>query len=740
MGSKIIQFCIVKSKPSICFVFFCSLLSLFSSVISAQELEAYRMLPEESIVLDGIADEAFWDKVQVATGFRQQEPVPGNPASERTEVRIAYDDQNLYISAKFFDSEPEKIKAFQRRRDSPLDTDDKFVFILDTYNDQRSSFYFEINPLGLMGDGILRTGQGTSINRSWDGIWRAWVVQNPEGWAAEIRIPFMTLNFDPNNDTWGINFLRTIRRKNEDVLWTGFQRNQGINRPQDAGKLVGLHRLNQGVGVEAIPYAIASQVRQREGVNGEKTADYQYNMGGEINYNISPNLKAGITVNTDFAETEVDDRQINLTRFPLFFPERRAFFLEGSNIFLFAPSSGPNPYFSRRIGLQEGRPIPIRHGGRLIGRIKDTDVGFLQVRTGAEGERPGENFTVGRVVQNISDESTIGVVYTRRDTDGDSLPVRQTLGADLSLSTSKFLGNKNLQMEAFFVGHTETFIGDESSLWDRSVRGGRINFPNQPWDAHVSYREFGINYDPAVGFAPRVGFRRLQPSLTYNPLWKESSLIRELSWQYYFEYLMEMDWRPATVNHRVRILGLRFETGDIFQVRLDHNYEWLDRPFDILRDGEYVIQPGDYRNLGYVLTASSAPFRKIGGTLEYSRIGFWTGTQANVTANIFMRPFVGLNMTASWEHSQVRLAEGDFDTHIFRLVSGYDFSPWVSLNFNIQYDNITNFVGTNTRFSWVIDPGNTFFVVYNHNWQRFMERFISIEDRTNIKLAYTFRF
>ncbi|WP_235062773.1 carbohydrate binding family 9 domain-containing protein [Indibacter alkaliphilus] len=715
-------------------------LFLFLGKLHAQELEAYRLLPDEEIVLDGYSNEDFWSKITPATDFRQQEPVPGNPASEKTEVRIAYDAQNLYISAIFYDSEPDRIKAFQRRRDSPLDTDDKFVFILDTYNDQRSSFYFEVNPLGLMGDGILRVGQGTSVNRSWDGIWRAWVVQTPEGWAAEIRIPFMTLNFEPSNDTWGINFLRTIRRKNEDVLWTGYQRNQGILRPQDAGKLTGLINLNQGIGVEAIPYAIASQVRQRQDPESEKQSEYQYNAGGEINYNITPNLKAGITINTDFAETEVDDRQINLTRFPLFFPERRAFFLEGSNIFLFAPSSGPNPYFSRRIGLQEGRPIPIRHGGRLIGRIKNTDVGFLQVRTGAEGERPGENFTIGRVVQNISEESTVGVVYTRRDTDGDSLPVRETLGADVSLNTSRFMGNKNLQFEAFFVGHTETYIGDESSLWDRSVRGGRINFPNQPWDAHVSYREFGINYDPAVGFAPRVGFRRLQPTITYNPLWEKSGLVRELSWQYYFEYLMEMDWRPATVNHRLRLLGIRFESGDILQFGAEHNFEWLDRPFDILRDGEYVIQPGEFNNLGYNVSFRSAPFRKIGGSLTYQKIGFWTGSQLNLSADLFMRPFVGLNMTASWEHSQVRLAEGEFDTHIFRLVSGYDFSPWVSINFNIQYDNITNFVGTNTRFAWVIDPGNTFFIVYNHNWQRYLERFVSIEDRTNVKLAYTFRF
>ncbi len=704
------------------------------------ELEAYRLLEGETIVLDGIVNESFWDKIYPASDFRQQEPIPGNKASEQTEVRIAFDDQYLYIGAIFYDSEPENIKAFQRKRDQELDTDDRFVFILDTYNDQRSAYHFEINPLGLMGDGILRVGQGTSLNKAWDGIWQAWVIRNHEGWSAEIRIPFMTLNFEPGNGTWGINFLRTIRRKNEETLWTGYERNQGIERPQDAGKLTGLTNINQGLGLEAIPYAIATQVRQRNQVDGPMITQTTYNLGGELNYNINPNLKAGITINTDFAETEVDDRQINLTRFPLFFPERRGFFLEGSNIFLFAPSSNPNPYFSRRVGLQDGRPIPIQYGGRLIGRIKNTDVGFLQVRTGEDLERPGENFTVGRVVQNISDESTVGIMYTRRETDGDSLPVRSTLGMDLGLNTSTFLGNKNLQFEGFFVGHTETFYGDESSLMDRSVRGGRINFPNQPWEAHVSFREFGVNYNPAVGFAPRVGFRRLQPTISYSPLVARSSLIREISWEYDFEYLMLMNWKPATVNHSIRVLGLRFESGDEFQAILLNNFEHLDLPFDILRDEKFVIPVGDYRNWGYNLTLQTAGFRRVGGSIDFTKIGFWTGDQTNITADIFLRPFVGLNLTGSYSHSKVRLLEGNFDTHLFRLVSGYDFSPWISINFNVQYDNVTEYLGTNSRFTWIINPGNTLFIVYNHNWQQFDDRMVTMENRTNIKLAYTFRF
>jgi hypothetical protein len=436
----------------------------------------------------------------------------------------------------------------------------------------------------------------------------------------------------------------------------------------------------------------------------------------------------------------VDDRQINLTRFPLFFPERRAFFLEGSNIFLFAPSSVPNPYFSRRIGLQDGRPIPIRYGARLIGRVKNTDVGFLQVRTGEEGDRPGEHFTVGRVIQNISKESNIGVINTRRSTDGDDLPDRHTLGTDLSLNTSRFLGNKNLQFEAFFIGHTETSFGDSTTLLDRSVRGARINFPNQPWNAHVSYREFGVNYDPAVGFAPRVGFRRLQPTITYAPFIKESKWIRELSWQYNFEYLMGMDWQPATVNHRFRILGIRFESGDQLQLELSHNYELLDFDFDILRDERFVVPIGEYFNLGYLARFQTAGFRKIGGALMHSKNGFWTGTQTNYSADIFMRPLPGLNLTFTYIHSQVQLIEGEFETHLFRLITGYDFSPWFSINFNIQYDNVTETLGSNSRLTWVKDPGNTFFIVYNNNWLRYDDRLISMESRTNIKFSYTFRF
>jgi hypothetical protein len=721
------------------------MLLLISQGILAQQnrksIQAYRLQEEETVKLDGQVNESFWEGVSVADGFRQREPVEGAPASERTEVRVAYDKDYLYIGVVLHDSEPEKIKAFQKRRDQSLATDDRFMFILDTYNDQRSAYFFEINPLGLMGDALIRVGQGSNVNKAWNGIWRAWVTKGNWGWSAEIRVPFRTLNFEPDNEKWGINFQRTIRRRNEELLWAGYRRNQSIFRPQDAGLLTGLSGMSQGLGLELNPYALVSQAGQRQ-PDGSISHEYQPNIGGELTYSITPNLRGAITVNTDFAETAVDDRQINLTRFPLFYPEQRDFFLEGSSVFVFAPSSGVNPYFSRRIGLFDGQPVPIIAGGRLIGRIGETDLGFLQVRTGAQENQPGEHFTVGRILQNISSESSVGLIYTRRDTDGEQLPAQQTIGTDIGLNTSEFMGNKNLQFQAFFISHTPNHLEDSSSYWDRSARGFRINFPNQPWSGHVSYREIGSAYDPAVGFVQRVGFRRLQPRITYSPLIEKSNLIREISFRYNLEYLMDLNFRPVTINHSLRILGLRLESGDSFYATLTHNYEYLNFPFDILRDERFIIPPGDYRNPGYRLSFFSASFRRVGINLRHSQRGFWTGKRTDYNLNLFLRPVRGLNISGSWIHSRVNLQEGTFHTHLFRLLSSYDFSPWVSLNMNIQYDNVSRLLGSNSRISWILRPGNILFLVYNHNWQQAeaQQQFLSLENRTNLKFSYTLRF
>lgn len=700
----------------------------------------------QEIILDGHLNEGFWQNVPEATDFTMQEPREGGSPSERTVVKIAFDEQNLYIGVMLYDADPDGIKSFQKRRDASLSTDDRFIWLLDTYLDGRNAYVFEINPSGLMGDALLTVGQGSSINKNWDGIWRPWTQIGPEGWSAEIRIPFRTLNFDPNKDTWGINFQRTIRRKNEELLWTGFKRNQGLDRPQNAGLLKGLTSISQGLGLEVVPYAKAEYGRKEENDFAEYTTTSNFDAGLDLNYNLTSGLRASFTLNTDFAETEVDTRQVNLTRFPLFFPERRDFFLEGANIYQFAPRSGVTPYFSRRIGLEGGSPVPINYGGRIIGRVGKYELAAQQVRTKASGDNRPEDFTAIRLKRNFFKESSFGVVYTRRHTrDGELLdePLqdRHTFGADLSLNTSTFLNKYNLQFQAFMVFHNSPFLlDDDTDFWDRSSRGLRLNFPNQPWSGAVSYREFGADFDPEVGFNSRNAFRRVEPQVTYAPLLEKSDFIRELSWRLSFEHLMNLQWEKLTQNIRLTPIGIRLESGDEFEYQFIRNYEVLIRDFDILGDGSIVIPLEDYVNWIHNIEFSSAEFRKIAYSLDVRLGGFWSGTRSTFENSITLRPTPGLNISAVYVYTNVNLLEGDFQTNLLRFIGNYDISPFISFSLNVQYDDLSEVVGLNSRFRYTITPGSDLFLVYNHNWIDWEDRYRTTSNTAILKATYTHRF
>ena len=713
-----------------------------------REIKAY-FLNNTELVLDGVVDEAFWKSIPGSGDFLMQEPREGGAPTEQTEIRVAFDKQHIYISVICYDGDPAGIKAFQMKRDQSLETDDRFRWIFDTFMDKRRAYFFEINPLGLRGDGLISSGQGQTLNQDWDGIWKAWTHRGDFGWSAEIRIPFRSLNFDSNNDAWGINFQRTIRRKNEELLWTGHRRNQGLLRPQNAGILTGLVNKSQGLGLEVVPYVITQAGKEYDDEIDEFIMDESADLGFDINYNITSQLKASFTYNTDFAQTEVDDRQINLTRFPLRFPEKRDFFLEGSSILQFAPRSGVDPYFSRRIGLVEGVPIPIQYGGRLIGSIGKNNVALIHVRTGEKGELNPENFTVARYRRDFWKESSIGVLYTRRSTDGDVLlgnPVqdRNTLGADLTLSTSEFLGDKVLRFSAFFIGHNPASpLDDTSSLLDRSVRGLRFNFPNQPWSAWVSYREFGDGYDPAVGFNRRNGFKRLQPAINYAPLFEKSKVIREIEWGIYYEHLASLQNELLTENLRFTLGEIRFESGEGLDLEINRNYELLDENFDILGDGSVIVAPGEYVNWSYEIEASSASFRKVSGSIGYEAGGFWTGDISTLVLGCTIRPAPGVNLAGEYNYAKVTAENSGFNTNLFRMDIGLDFTPDISLSSNIQYDDVSEVLGTNTRFRWIITPGTDVFFVYNHNWQNnpvLDKRLFTIQQGGAMKIVYTYRF
>tara|TARA_B100000482_G_scaffold191384_1_gene176443 strand:+ start:840 stop:3038 length:2199 start_codon:yes stop_codon:yes gene_type:complete len=723
-------------------------LIIFSINIYSQNPKSFEAIEidSEQITLDGKLDEPFWKNIIGINDFLMQEPIEGGKPTENTIIKIAYDENYLYIGAVLYDSEPDGIKAFKMRKDAPLNTDDRFMWILDTYLDGRNAYFFEINPRGLMGDGLLSIGQGRSLNKDWDGIWRPWTYIGDFGWSTEIRIPFHTLNFDPKISTWGINFQRTVRRKNEEILWSGHKRNQGLYRPQDAGRLTGLSNISQGLGLEVVGYAKGegSKVQKNSGEGYDKNGNID---GGlDINYNITTGLKASVTLNTDFAETEVDERQINLTRFPIRFPEKRDFFLEGANIYRFASSSGVYPYFSRKIGLQSGNPIPILYGGRIIGKIGKVEVAAQQVKTRETDLLNSEDFSVVRLKQNFWKESSMGILYTRRHTEnGEQLPEpvkdRNTLGVDLSLNTSTFLKNQNLQFQAFAVIHNPNNLDEiNNNIWDRSARGLRFNFPNDPWSGSLSYREFGVSYDPAVGFSRRNSFRRVEPRIRFSPILENSSLIRELQWELSFENLMSLQWKKLTQNIRLTPLSIRFESGDEISYQIIRNFERLEYNFNILGDNSVIIPIGDYSNWSHQIELETANFRKIVYEIELNIEGFWSGNRTEYQNNLIFRPFPGINLSLGYNHSNVNLKEGKFKTNLIRFLGDFDFSPFISFSSNIQYDDISKQIGMNNRFKYTITPGSDIYFVYNHNWFDDEGKYKTSSMLGTSKITYTHRF
>lgn len=725
-------------RAPVAFVVFVWMLAAAASAQPADpapELVAVRLLPEERVVLDGVLDEPAWERAVPATEFRQQEPVEGGPPSERTEVRVLFDAANLYIGAELFDSEPAGIKGFQRRRDAGLGSDDRFMWILDTFLDGRTAYFFEVNPAGLLGDGLLRIGSGSNMNKSWDGIWDVRVRRHEAGWTAEIRIPFRTLNFDPRLEAWGINFQRTIRRKNEELLWSGYRRNQGLFRPINAGRLRGLHDLSQGIGLEARPYVAGRQTR----ASGASTASGD--LGIDFGYSLTPSLRLALTVNTDFAETDVDDRQVNLTRFPLFFPERRQFFLEGSSVYTFAGASNVNPFFSRRIGLVGGRPIPVVYGARLGGQAGRWDVGLLQVRTGAHEQVAPEDFSVGRVKYNFFSQSSIGAIYTRRATEATEaldVPDRHTFGVDLDLSTATFLGRQNLQFEAFFVGHTDSVHGEGTTLADRSARGFRLNYPNDLWQAHVSLREFGDAWNPAVGFAPRRGFRRLQPTVSWNPRPVRLAAVRQFRFQVFYEHLTDLDGVLETRRLAVQPFGVRFNPGDTAGLEVASQYERLVREFRIAEG--VVLPPGEYSFSDVSVEVSTANQRPVSVNAELQAGQFWSGSRRRTQLGATLRPSGSLNLSATVERQDVSLPQGAFATTLVRMNANWSPTPYTSLMNAVQYDNVSRALGLNSRLRWIVRPGSDLYVVYAHDWLYGDGRFLTLARGATTKLNYTHRF
>jgi hypothetical protein len=575
-------------------------------------------------------------------------------------------------------------------------------------------------------------------NRQWDGIWDARARIGENGWTLEIAIPFRTLNFDPDSDTWGINFARTVQRKNESSIWMGWARNQGLQRMTNAGRVTDIRDATQGLGLDIKPYALFNA--QASPGRGVPDFDKDGDVGVDLFYNPTPLLRANLTINTDFAQTEVDQRQVNLTRFSLFFPERRDFFLDGANFFDFASPANAdlriNPFFSRRVGLSAANtPQKIDYGTKLTGQVGAQDVGLLHVRTGEEEELIGEAFTVARVKRRMLSQSYVGLIFTRRDprvTGGDTL---YTGGLDTRLATNRFLGNQNLESTMWFLHapRADTVTGSNAF-------GGSLAYPNDLWNLRFDANEVQENFDPAVGFVTRRSYRRYAPTVFYSPRPRAHRYIRRFSFGSEIDVQTDLRNDFLQRNADLTLTEVNFHSQDTIAAEMQIAHERLDAPFTIA-PGITLPAGSTYDFNRYAIRGQTANRRVLSVNGRYGWGDFYSGTRKQQVLNVnFRQP--GYIVYFSGEWNRVVLPEGSFTTELYRIVGEAQFSPWLTWVNNVQYDTQSFVLGWQSRFRWIMRPGNDLYVVYTHNWldDPVLNRFNTLDKNIASKLLYTHRF
>jgi hypothetical protein len=695
------------------------------------------------IVVDGSLDEPAWESAPKIGDLIQRQPQPGEPPTERTEVALLRDAEHLYIGVMCYDSESNRVIGTQMTRDAALGSDDRVEIVLDTFRDQRNAFYFATNPAGALVDGLaFANGQ---LNSEWDAIWVVRTKRTVDGWIAEFAIPFKSLSFPAGRTVWGFNISRTIQRKLEEDRWSGARLELQFLQVSEAGEIGNLAGLTQGVALDVRPFVSGRWLHLgRDGhdvVTGKP--------GLDMFYNITPSLKLTATVNTDFGETEVDARQINLSRFSLLFPEKRSFFLEDAGVFSFA-SNGPNPpggipatgadlfpFFSRQVGLLNGQEVPLDFGAKLTGKVGRTDLGVLDVRTRDFSSVPEKNFVVARVRRNILQQSYIGAIVT----DGHpALPISsRTFGADVRLGTSRFAGrSQNLVFNAY--GLRSVNEGTRGRDWSYGLS---LHYPNDKFNPQVTVREVQENFRPALGFVQRRNVRLLRVGGGYNPRPKALLGIQQLSHDVYYTRFTRLDTdQVESWDLYATFIDWHFKSGDSLHSLFDANsiYERLFEPFAI--SPGVVLPPGEYRFTRWRHFLSTASKRKLQGNIAWSFGRYWSGHADMVTTGLTVKMPPRFTATFSTNQTFARLPEGRFTARILSTQVSYTASPFLSLSNLLQYDNLSRNLGWQSRVRWTLQPGNDVFFVFSQGWirdDRGEYRFRVEDGKVSAKLQYTLR-
>ena len=673
-------------------------------------------------VINGIPDEEAWLAASPLTDFTQREPADGEPASEATELRILFDQDAIYVAVWAYDSQPDAIVTGESIRDYEVTDADAVIMVFDTYNDQQNGFVFGTTPAGIEYDGQVaaqgsgggfflgggfnnrrrfQAGAGGGFNKNWDGSWTVATSRDDQGWYAEFRIPFSTLRYGSETDTWGFNVSRRIRRLNEEDFWSAVPREFGLYRLDFAGQLAGVVPPFRRAAT-VTPYVLGATERDYTDA-GQTSFGQQAEFGGEAKVQVTQGMTLDMTVNTDFAQVEVDDQQVNLTRFSLLFPEKRPFFLENAGFFTVG-AGGADLFFSRRIGISGGQPVPIKGGGRLSGRMAGLNVGLLHIRTGGvEATDPEKSYSVARIAKELPNRARVGGLFVNRGSnfDGDynrtyAVDGRVGIGDQLTLTS--------------FLARTDTpELEGADQAWDLTAAWSSRSFRG-----NVTVREIGDNFNPEVGFVPRDGHRYYQVFWLWN--YRPESIFREIRPHVsYFTYRTVRTGVESNFNETTRWhVDSHWEWPSGMEFHSGANYvtEGLYEPFEI-RGTDVVVPTGIYSGWESAVVFFTDQSRTLSFNSRWNWGNFLSGSKRTSNADLTIRRGNRSSATLRVVYNDVSLPEGDFTTTLAGINLGYFFTPRIYLQSLIQYSNQIDTWSANVRFGWLNTAGTGLFIVYN---------------------------
>jgi hypothetical protein len=671
---------------------------------------------EEAPTIDGVLDDNAWAGATLLDGFLQRDPLEGQPVSERTEVRIVYDDDAVYVGAWLFDRQPDGIVYGETRRDADPTDADALLLVFDTYLDRQNGFLFATTPAGIEYDGQItregqggrggrggrqQTGSGSGFNVNWDGSWRVATWRDGEGWYAEFRIPFATLRYSSGGaQQWGFNVARRIRRNGEEAFWSPVARQFNVFRVSSAGLLRGFDAPARGAATFT-PYLLASG-RSDYTVTPGPDSDLDGDVGFDLKLVSASSLTLDLTYNTDFAQVEVDEQEVNLTRFSLFFPEKRPFFLENAGTFSVGSPQNNEFFFSRRIGIADGQAVPIVGGGRVSGRVGGLTVGFLDIQTeSVDGVAPANNFGVARVMKELSNRTRVGGVFVSRYNTDDTDDYNLTMAVDGRLGIGEAL-----TFDAYLAASsTPGLEEDQTSL---SLQG---SWTSRDWDFAGTYRRVGEGFNPEVGFSPR-GEHQFRSMRTLRRVRVDAvSWLKEL--RPHISYMEHLSLEGFSETRAWHVDShVEFANGAFFQLPgLNFRREGLVKPFEI-SDG-VIIPAGTYDNpdWGFRYNSNLSAPLSVQGTIDIG--GFYNGMRygAGTTVNARVSDTFVASLRFNW--FDVKLDQGDFQTSLLGLKAAYSFTPRIYLQALLQYSDQTGAFSGNIRLGWLNTAGTGLFLVYN---------------------------